>query len=212
MPVFIKGNKSVLFIHVPKTGGTSIEQLFLSAGWERRHFLSRLSNQTDKLHNSLLRCSPQHMEATQLRTLFRLDRFNATFMLTRNPIDRFKSEYTMRKLNKPGGSADEISVETWADRHFKKYAEDTYILDNHLRPQVEFMVPGAHIFKLEDGLDQVPMMLNERYSLGLPKAVQHKMDSRKLAGGKSSSDVQVSARLSTHLRAIYQDDFNTFGY
>ena len=33
MPLFTKGDRSVLYIHVPKTGGTSIEHFFLSNGY-----------------------------------------------------------------------------------------------------------------------------------------------------------------------------------
>lgn len=212
MPVFMKDGRSILFVHVPKTGGTSIEQLFLTAGWQRRYFLSKKSNELDNHHYGLLRCPPQHMEADQLRMMFRLDQFDAIFMLARNPISRFRSEYAMRKLSGPQPKSDQKSVDEWADRQFKMMAENPYILDNHLRPQVDFFLPGAHVYRLEDGLDSVAANLNEYYDIQLPETVDHAMDSRKLSAGMSSSSVEISESLEARLRAVYREDFSAFQY
>lgn len=212
MPVFTKGDMTVLFVHVPKTGGTSIEQLMLSAGWNRRYFLSKRSNEADRRQYNLLRCPPQHMEAELLRSMFRLARFDVIFMLARDPIARFRSEYVMRQLSEHSGTVDSQSVEFWADKQFKAYARNPYILDNHMRPQHEFFLPGSHVFRLEDGLDQVVFNLNKQYDMELPESVEHAMDSRKVTGGASSSSVEVSTSLEAKLRAMYSQDFMAFNY
>lgn len=212
MPVFTKGDTSVLFVHIPKTGGTSIEQLFLSAGWKRRYFLSKRSNEEDRKHYELLRSPPQHMSADQLQSMFRLDRFDVVFTIVRNPISRFRSEYVMRKLGGSGGVVDAKSVERWADRQFKLYSSNPNVLDNHIRPQVDFLLPGSGIFQLEGGLDGAVATLNEQYDLDLPMTVEHAMDSRKVTGGRSSSSVEVSDSLLAKLRAMYSEDFQAFNY
>jgi hypothetical protein len=33
MPLFRRGAQTVLFVHIPKTGGTSIKEAFKAAGW-----------------------------------------------------------------------------------------------------------------------------------------------------------------------------------
>lgn len=212
MPVFTKGEKSVLFVHVPKTGGTSIEQLFLSAGWSRRHFLSKRANAADRQHYELLRCPPQHMAADQLQQMFRIERFDAIFMLSRDPISRLRSEYAMRRMDMADSEPSKSDVDKWADRQFKQYLGNKYILDNHMRPQVDFLVPGSRVYKLEDGLESAIADLNDLYGMDLPLNVEHAMDSRSLTGGKSSSSVEISESLERKIRAMYKDDFTAFHY
>lgn len=212
MPVFSKNGKSILFVHIPKTGGTSIDDMFLSAGWKRTYFLSKKARQQDRRHHDLLRCSPQHMDADQLKSVFSLEKFDAIFMVTRNPISRFQSEYVMRNPKNAASRSDKASVDRWANKHLKLLSDNPYALDNHLRPQIDFFLPGAHVFRLEDGLDQIPETLNEHYDADLPETVEHVRDSRKVTGGTSSSSIEISPSLEARLRAVYRDDFSAFGY
>lgn len=213
MPVFTKNGQSVLFVHVPKTGGTSIDNMFLSSGWKRTYFLSKKARQQERHQHDLMRCSPQHMDSDQLKSIFRLDRFDAIFMVARNPISRFQSEYVMRNPKNAASRSDKTSVDKWANRHLKLLSDDPYVLDNHLRPQVDFFLPGSHVFRLEDGLEQIPETLNDHFGADLPGAVEHVRDSRKVTdGGAPSSSIEISHTLEARLRAVYRDDFNAFGY
>ena len=206
MPIFVKDGRAVLFAHVPKTGGTSIERLFRRAGWETH---LRATRRSDPALFPVLRCSPQHYHATILQELVAVERLDLTFLVTRHPLDRFRSEYVMRNIADPRTDAE--SVERWAHRAFGAYRANPFVHDNHLRPQWEFEVPGARTYRLEEGLGAVVADLNERYGLGLDTDIPHSSHSKKRSGPPSSA-VQVSPAVAELLASFYEDDFTRFGY
>lgn len=206
MPVFLKDGRAVLFPHVPKTGGTSVEKLFGRSGWEVRLRDTEIGRGT--LHY-VRRCSPQHLHASILEQLLDATRMELVFMLVRDPISRFRSEFAMR--HKEEGPGDGATVDRWADRVFGKYVRNPYIFDNHLRPQSQFYLPGAHVFRLEDGIDTAMRQLSERYDLGLLPEVPHSMRREKVSGF-SSSEVMVSPALEDRIRHMYAEDYQRFGY
>lgn len=206
MPVFTKGDRNVLFIHVPKTGGSAMEKHLVADGWTMSYHDGRMQRGAP---NYLRRCTPQHMHGMLLRETFRLRRFDAIFGVVREPVARFRSEYVMRHKQELSTSAD--AVEQWAMERFAKFESNPYVHDNHIRPQVEFLVKGARVYRLEDGLDAAVADLNERFDLGLPATVARVRTSERTRG-ISSSDVEVSASLQARLEEFYAADFRRFGY
>lgn len=208
MPALFKGDRSVLFVHIPKTGGSTIERLFRKSGYSMR-----LHDTADKSKGASLmpfrRCSPQHWHAPLLEEILAVDKFDLVFLLSREPIARFRSEYAMRHHKDP--RTDSASVEDWADRAFARYAKNPYCLDNHFRPQHEFHLPNAAVYRLEDGMDAIVADLNERFGLELSTEIPHAMSSVK-RGGIASSDVQISPALDERLRSFYAEDFVRYGY
>jgi hypothetical protein len=196
----------VLFVHIPKAAGSTLERMFARAGWEMA------LRETRKTHPQLMalrRCSPQHYHAELLQELFAVDRFDAVFTVTREPVSRFRSEYLMRNRTDP--RTDAASVEAWADKVLARREADPYALDNHLRPQHEFVLPQARVYRLEDGLDSAVVDLNARFGLGLTTAVRQVMTSVKRAG-VSSSAIELSDRVESKVRSTYAEDFTRFGY
>ena len=206
VPVFFKDDRSVLFVHIPKAAGSTLERMFTGAGWTMG------MRETRRSHPELMsvrRCSPQHFHAALLSELLAVDRFDLVFTVTREPVSRFRSEYLMR--NHSAGRTDAASVDAWAARVLRRRRKDPYVLDNHLRPQHEFVLPGSEVYRLEDGLDRTVADLNERFDLGLATTVRQANHSVRRAG-VSSSEIEVSAALKGTLRATYAEDFRRFGY
>lgn len=206
MPIFRRDDKNILFVHAPKTGGTSVERAFADSNYKTLYRDPRVGPASA---NQLRRCSPQHMHASTLQQLLRVDRFDVVFMLVRDPVARFRSEYAMQ--NSQDLSTDAHAVDRWADEAFRAYAQDSFVFDNHLRPQSEFYLPGCLVYRLEEGMAGVLTDLNDRFDLGLDPDVPRVMD-RKDATGISSSDVVLSPHLDRRVREIYADDFSRFGY
>jgi hypothetical protein len=204
----VKDGRSVLFVHIPKTGGSTIEQLFTAAGWTMH------LRETRKTHPELFnlyRCSPQHLHAAVLRDLFKVSQFDIILAMVRDPVARFRSEFAHRHSGKiEATDADPDTVSAWAERVFARWAKNPYVLDNHLRPQRDFLLPRSEIYRLEDGMETMAAELNARFDLGFPTQVPHRLRSEKR--GLPSSAVQVSPELRTRLRDFYAADYSTFGY
>lgn len=205
MPIFRKGGVSVLFVHVPKTAGSSIENLFRDSGWQ----VDLLDRNGPKTLNQHRRCSPQHMHADALSRRLRLETFQMIFMVVREPLARFRSEIVMRnpKLSAPWHrSVDRYTADTLG-----AYTGDPYIFDNHIRPQSEFYVPGSTVFRFEDGMDGIAETLRDVHGLrlNLRKGVPH-LVSRD--GAISGSAVQIPERWQSELVQFYREDYLRFGY
>ncbi|MEN5075006.1 sulfotransferase family 2 domain-containing protein [Isoptericola cucumis] len=212
MPVFIKDDKAVLFVHIPKAGGSAIEKHFRAAGYRMHYRDGRTGPGT---LNRLMHCSPQHIHAALCADLFRLERFTGIFTVVREPMARFRSEYAMRNTKAVDGErrldTSASAVDRWVDDVMKRYLKDPYVYDNHIRPQSDFVVPGALVHRLEDGMNGLMTKLNESFGLGLPEAVEAVRTSEKVSG-VSSDRVELSPAVESRLRTFYADDFTTFGY
>ncbi|MGY5765385.1 sulfotransferase family 2 domain-containing protein [Brachybacterium sp. DNPG3] len=205
MPIFRKSGVSVLFVHVPKAGGTSIENLFMRSGWD----VGLLDRGVGKSFNVYRRCSPQHMHASMLSDLLRLQMFDLVFMVVREPLARFRSELVMRRPGLEEPWSDE--VEEFAFQLLRNSSANPFTADNHIRPQSEFYVPGSKVFHLEEGLDRIAETLRDVHGLDLDlsEGVPHDTARR---GSMSSSRIELPDHLERDLVQYYWDDFIRFGY
>jgi hypothetical protein len=203
MPVFVKGGQRVLFIHVPKTGGTSVEAFFESNGFDS-FYLDR-GESPDSL-NPVRSCSPQHMAGDLLRDLFDIAKFDFAFMTVRHPVSRFLSKFVMET----GERSNVERLETWIAEEFARVLVNRAHMDNHLRPQVDFLVEQAKIFRLEDdfGGALISALRRSVGDLFPAPAIGHEMR----AGGGMPDFSRVHAGLRSIVLTYYARDFVTFGY
>lgn len=209
MPIFRKDGRNILFVHVPKCGGASIENAFKASGYNALYLDGR--GRGPSTVNHLRRCTPQHMHAELLQQLFRIERFDLVFMLVRDPIDRFRSEYLWqnRKADAPAVGARDVSA--WATHAFKAYRTNPFLYDNHMRPQCQFWLPAALVYHMEDGLERATADLNDRFDLGI-SVMKERANRVKPRNGVSSTDVEVEPGLERRLKSFYAADFDLFAY
>ena len=65
MTVFRREQQYVYFAHIPKTGGTTIEQIFVKNGYEMAFF----DGGKGQSYLNVLQNSPQHMDRKQYETI-----------------------------------------------------------------------------------------------------------------------------------------------
>lgn len=146
MPLFTKKNQKILFVHVPKTAGSSINKLFLNNGYD----ISYYSESSKEPYKGL--CGPQHMDRQLLTEEFGdFSQFDYMFSVYRDPLDRHLSEFTWAPWGLMGADRyDPDAFEDWTKRIFQAYKIKPYQFDNHIRPQSDFYIEGMDVYDYEN--------------------------------------------------------------
>ena len=196
MPHFPEYN--LLFIHIPKTGGTSYEQYML--GRTETRIWGRQSIFPDPNLNQISLQHQTYQTIYTYRELLEIE-FNDKLKkvaFVRNPYDRIVSDIFWLKFNTETDSQEEI-YDTIRHHYFQR--DD---LDNHNTPQYKFvtdenekLIPDITLLKMENLTDEL-----QKY--GFP-------DYKGPSKSKSYREYlnKDSIRL---INVIYKKDFEMFGY
>jgi hypothetical protein len=195
MPIFKnKNNDFILFIHIPKSGGTSINTII-----ERASHLHGIS-----LTRGSLPVAPQHFHAALLSQVGYADIAHGSFAITREPLNRLVSEYQYRCKNSPF-IKKLFDFETFARFSIDEYDNNSYILDNHIRPQNQFVLPDTKTYKYEDGLFQAMEDISGSFFVEVKGTIRHENRSPHITVKLSQAGYQK-------VLSFYADDYKRFGY
>lgn len=193
MPLFRFGARLVLFVHIPKTGGTSIEAMLKAMGGiEAMRHPATIPG---------LPCTPQHFHAELLEPLFPPGFADFSFAVVRNPFRRLASEYRMKVL----GRGKDMGFDDWVERLFDRYAKNSFASDNHVRPQHEFIFRDVKVYRYED--EPFARIADDLAALGLPRPSSIPWERRSPA-----SPISMSVATTDRIRSFYAEDFARFGY
>jgi hypothetical protein len=168
MPLLNRADgKSINFIHIPRTGGRFVVELFRSNGFDftfpedhRLHWSKTVDgHEVMHFHAELM---TRYLNLVGIRS----------FTIVRNPISRFISA-APAMLDLLHAPLTEISPEELE----KSLSAALAFAPNWFRPQHEFILPGTLIWRYEDGLDEkffdwlrrvvgVSLSLNHNIALG----------------------------------------------
>jgi hypothetical protein len=200
MPFIQIENTTLLYLHVPKTGGGTIEAWLRTLAPVQFHSVGV---------PVALRCTPQHLRMSDFRALFGEGYFDHAVMTVRNPYDRIASEYRMRAvLGGKGFWKAFPSFSLWLETTLERAVRDPFHLDNHIRPQWDFTGSGVEVLRFEDGigaiLSRIAALLNVPPP---PEEIQH-------VHATSASGIDVPWDLADRLRVqeFYARDFEVFDY
>jgi len=87
-----------------------------------------------------------------------------------------------------------------------KYKNNPFILDNHLRPQYEFIDENVEIFKFEDGIENILKHLGKKFNIRVPEKIDVKNRS------KRDREVNFSLEALEKVNKFYHQDFLLFKY
>lgn len=146
MPIFeIPNGESFIFIHIPKTGGTSIEHYFIQKG------VSKAALQTNGKSCTIagrdIDVSLQHQRYRNIQIYTDVAGIDISkmrkFAVVRNPYTRCISDLFFNKLIKKESTQKEVYEVL--KQYFANYDANVTAYDNHARPQIDFLLNKNNI-------------------------------------------------------------------
>lgn len=195
MPILKADDKLALFIHVPRTGGTTVEYHLSKAGVIFFKNFGRAD---------LLRVTAQHLHGSELKALFPDRLFDYAFMIVRHPVQRIVSEYGFHDR----ANRARLPFSLWLRHWMMRRRIKPHCRDNHLRAQVEFECFNAEVFRLEDGLEPLFARLEETMGVPQPAKIEFLNASRAARGAPA----QIARRDVDLIYREYRGDFDRYGY
>lgn len=200
MPYYTKGSEKILYIHVPKTGGSSIEKYLVKEGYNQTHrTIQRNTVIPDVKYNNI---SMQHQTYQTLykhRKVLNIDFENASMIATiRNPYDRIISELKWRRMINPNSKPKDVFYA------LKKYLSSDNTYDNHKIPQYMFLINEDGKLNKDIKIFRCENLTSELNSHGFTKY-----------SGKNKSvnyDNYLNNDSIELINSYYKKDFEFFGY
>ena len=208
MPVYTKEGKNILFVHIPKTAGASINDAFLKSGfsssWINIPAVSKIPNQKP--------CNPQHFHA-ELVKKYILGSIDLSFSFTviREPLRRLISEYTWHNMDArkyildfgyDSKFFDDFQI--WAINQFNLYKKNNYHEDNHLRPQSEFIIEDLDLFQITN----MHILSKRLFDLGVKKIEKVNVSN----SVEPPKTFEANKNFKEIFFDMYDVDYNVFGF
>ena len=206
MPIYSvdtgNGRLSILSIHIPKTGGTSLSNYFNLVGFTQ-HF-----GNEHKAIRPLMICPPQHYHYDIINKLFYIPAIHYSFAIVRHPLKRLISDYYW-SINKSTLADKSMDINTWIPFVFNEYSKNNFFLANHIRPQHHFVGPSIkRIFKYEDGLNNIVQQVFSDCGITLSKRIEMPTTNNTNYPNK----IDISDNIIQMVNEFYAEDFKTFEY
>jgi len=137
--------------------------------------------------------------------MFDVDAFVYSFTVTRHPYTRLISEYKFRSDIATRQNRNMAEINSWIEDVFKKYHSNNFVLDNHIRPQNEFLIPEMDVLRLEDGMESIFSRITKMTGIEEVTRAVH-------VNKSSGLNVSLSFEAKELIREFYSADFEAFDY
>ena len=202
MPYFRKNGTNILFIHIPKTGGTSVEQYFInklgiSSSEDCWYSINKISGKISDQHKTLRSIIKNKSSEINFKNLMILT-------VVRNPYYRTVSDLFFYGMIHVGSTQEEVCKVLV--NYFRKYiCGNTF--DNHIIPQYLFLCDSSGKINKNIIILKTESLTNEMHNLGFNDFDIHKNASNAInhMNYLNSSSIQC-------INYVYKKDFQLFGY
>jgi Sulfotransferase family len=207
MPIFRINDQLHYFAHVPKCGGSSVNDYLtqrfgpLAFNEPGRH------NVPDSQRWN--RSASQHIPLAALDRLVPRHWFASSFAVVRHPVRRVISAYFYAR---DVGSSVPLGTgfDAWVTTAFTWIDTDPHRRASHVLPQSDLVPEDAHIFRLEDGLELVVPYLD---TLAGNAEGPRQIPTRNVGKWRhDEAPPAITAQTLALINRIYAADYARFGY
>ena len=200
MPLITAHDKRIFFAHVPKTGGSSVEDYLI------RRFGGPLSlrDVTHREGDSKrgLIALLTHFTARDLDDVLPHD-VDHCFAVVRDPLSRMQSQF---RFQAGISRTRTFSFSTWLRIMFEAARMDPRVYQNHIRPQSDLVREDSAVFRLEDKFTDMIAWLDEVTGTTAPDvSVGHLLK-------REREDIKMSREDVELITKFYAADYDRFGY
>lgn len=199
----ISDRYKVIFVHIPKTGGTSIERML------------QLRECKANLFNSNYKREPvyQHFTPDKLKALIPKEKWDTyyKFVTVRHPLQRALSDFKFFRSNKVYNSMKSAQpITTFSD--YCKLAENIVSTnDFHTNPFYDHFIPQYYYFNdiIYNKVCRFETFINDiedvKKSIGCISPLKHVNSSSRIKVEVTPEDISIIER-------VYAQDYEQFGY
>ena len=188
---------NAFFIHIPKTGGNSIEFYFLQQMGitvNERNSVTVFNSQKNIMLGRVDDHQAAHYTATQLQNNELFKNSDYVFSIVRHPFQRFVSECRWRgKTN--AKDVDKILKDLQKQQDYRLYSSWDYI-------SIAGKLAVNEVFKLEEP-EIINLNLSKRFGIDFKMPHHNK---------SSTPDIQLTTAQKDIIIDVWQKDFEEFGY
>lgn len=201
MPFLFPQGKVLFFVHVPKTGGSSVEDYL-----ERRFGPLAMVDRHKRagVTGTGLISPVTHLSALDLEEIVP-ETCDLCFALVRDPLARVLSEY---RWQRGASRMSRMDFSAWLRVVIAAARREPRIYENHIRPQDQMVPAQAEVFRLEDGFDAMIARLDAVTGTTAPGIAVGHLKNRQ----KDAAPIPVLAEDAALVAEYYAADYARFGY
>ena len=199
MPLASWNGQTIFFAHVPKTGGSSVEDYLIS----RFGPLSIIdTNKRTGVRGTGLIVPATHLATVDLAELLPHD-LTYSFAVVRDPLERMMSEF---RYQSGVSRMSRLGFSPWLQVMLTAARSEPRLYENHIRPQSDLVPEGAEVFRLEDGFEALIARLDEKTGSSMPDLTVPHLNTR------TKEPVELSRSDVAAILDYYGADYDRFGY
>lgn len=234
---YIPNHKKLEFLHIPKTGGSTIELLGAAQNisWGTCHYMEMLHVIPGTVTKNLkcpdhphrkhdYKSSIWHMPIHLLpEGAFEPYSESDVFCVIRNPYDRIVSEYNMNVKVDPGKFNNSVdALNKFVKNHLTQFVSEKnevksfdthayWMLNGHFIPQIDYTRDAKHILRFEN-IEKEFNCLMSQYGLNIHWPIRKNEHHPSKGSNAKLTKVDLTQENVELIKFVYKDDFDAFGY
>ena len=192
MPLLSYNNKDLFFIHIPKTGGSSIYSNLSKQGVNISYVDYAGSQHLNPQHFTFKMCKKQIPNFLEYKK----------FTILRDPEKRILSEFHWRTK-----AITYQDIDEWIYYALNAYGNDNEIYDNHIRPQSDFISRKTTKIFLHDNYSDATDYINQHFEYSFDYRARKKRSKIKF---KPKLRQLVSNETYIKFKEIYEKDIDLY--